>query len=463
MALTYDGTGGLFTRVGGLIYMMDAVRAHQANLKTLLAGVQAKYSSTDAWMIDQLSGSIEGRIEEAGGILADIRSAAEKTIVEMCWAEANGTGAKQTMRSKSINDALVWLIREMRNDSETVDASSITKSSTTFGASNVAVGAKFVWATKTANALLGGMTDYENIRSEVLEARCVLDSASGAVNPGSEIIEVKGQVSYPSLDYRFPAGSGTVTRLTTVCASVDAGPQYQNILTNSDLEDQTSNLPDQWTVVTGTAGTHFATETGASNLFRGSRSLKLIHGTGTLFNIRQQFGSASGTYGRLTPDRPYVIAFAIKTDASCAGVIRLSLKDASGNILDSGNAANSFTLSASLPYTVQTATFRAPINVPTAVYFHLESTTTVSGGSAYIDEIILAELTPIAPGGQQIAMIAGSTDFRVDDLGRFYFTNDFEGKVQGGFDRLFRMYDSGLQLPSNTLGTETIADTVISA
>ena len=128
-----------------------------------------------------------------------------------------------------------------------------------------------------------------------------------------------------------------------------------------------------------------------------------------------------------------------------------------------GNAATSFTLSGSLPYTVQTATFRAPINVPTAVYFHLESTTTVSGGSAYIDEIILAELTPIAPGGQQIAMIAGSTDFRVDDLGRFYFTNDFEGKVQGGFDRLFRMYDSGLQLPSNTLGTETIADTVISA
>jgi hypothetical protein len=158
-----------------------------------------------------------------------------------------------------------------------------------------------------------------------------------------------------------------------------------------------------------------------------------------------------------------VIAFAIKTDASCAGVIRLSLKDSSGNILDSNNAATVYTLSGSLSYAVQTATFRAPINVPAAVYFHLESTTTVSGGSAYIDEIILAELTPIAPGGQQIAMIAGSTDFRVDDLGRFYFTNDFEGKVQGGFDRLFRMYDSGLQLPSNTLGTETIADSVIAS
>jgi hypothetical protein len=463
MALIYDGADGIFTRIGGLIYMMDAVRTHQNNLKTLLAGVQAKYSSADSWMIDQLSGNIESRIEEAGGILADIRAAAEKTMVEMCWEEANLSTAKQTMRSKSAHDALVWLIREMRNDSETVDANSISKSATTFGASNVAVGAAFVWATKTPNALLGGMPDFESIRSEVLEARCILDSASGAVNPGSEVIEVKGQFAYPSLDYRFPAGSGTVTLLTTVCASVDAGPRYQNILTNSDLEDQTSNLPDQWTVVTGTAGTHFATESTAANVFRGSRSLKLIHGTGALFNIRQQLGSSSGSFGRLTPDQPYVIAFAIKTDASCAGVIRLSLKDASGNILDGGLAATTLSLSGSLPYTAQTGTFRAPINVPNAVYFHLETTTTISGGSAYIDEIILAELQPIAAGGQQIAMIAGSTDFRVDDLGRFFFTNDHAGAVQSAFDRLFRMYDSGLQLPSNTAGAETILDTVISA
>jgi len=462
MALVYDGTDGLFTRLGTLIHFANQVRTHQENLKTLLANVQAEYSSADAWYIDALSGSIENRIAEAGGVLADVRAAAEKTLIEMCWTEANDVANNtQSMKSKTVGEALVWLIREMRKSSETVDASAITKSSTTFGGSNVAVGAKFVWSTKTANALLGGMTDYENIRGEVLEARCVQDSVGGGVSPGSEVIEVRGQVAYPGLDYRFPAGSGTTTRLTTICASVDAGPMGQNILTNSDLEDQTSNLPEQWSIVTGTAGTHFSTETTAANVFRGSKALKLIHGTGTLFNIRQQFGAAGGTFGRLIPDRPYVIAFAIKTDASCAGVLRISFKDASGNIIDSGNAATSFTLTASLAYTVQTATLRTPINVPSTCYVHLESTTTVSGGSAYIDELIVAELVPIAPGGQAIGMIAGSTDFRVDDSGRFYFTNDKAGGFQVGFDRLFDLYGKGLQLPSNTLGTETIDDSLI--
>ena len=462
MALVYDGTDGLFTRLGTLIYFMDQVRTHQANLKTLLANVQLEYSSADAWMIDALTGGIEYRIEEAGGVLADVRAAAEKTLIEMCWKEANDVANNtQAMRSKTVYEALVWLIREMRKSSEDVNASTISKSSTTFGASNVAVGARFVWLTKTQNAILGGMTDYENIRGEVLEARCVLDSVSGAVNPGSEIIEVRGQVAYPGLDYRFPAGSGTVTRLTTICASVDAGPMGQNILTNSDLEDQTTNLPDNWTIVTGTAGTHFSTETTAANVFRGSKSLKLIHGTGGTFNIRQQLGSATGTFGRVTPDRPYVIAFAIKTDASAAGVIRVSLKDGSGNIIDSGNAAYSYTLTASLAYTVVTQTIRTPINVPSTCYVHLESTTTISGGSAYIDEIIIAELISIAPGGQAIGMIAGSTDFRVDDSGRFYFTNDLAGKFQTGFDRLFDLYGKGLQLPSDTTNTETISDTLI--
>ena len=462
MALVYDGTDGLFTRLGTLIHFANQVRTHQENLKTLLANVQTEYSSADAWYIDALSGSIENRIAEAGGVLADVRAAAEKTLIEMCWKEANDVANNtQSMKTKSVGEALVWLIREMRKSAETVDACAITKSSTTFGGSNVAVGAKFVWSTKTPNALLGGMTDWENIRGEVLEARCVQDSVGGGVSPGSEIIEVRGQVAYPTLDYRFPAGSGTTTRLTTICASVDAGPMGQNILTNSDFEDQASNLPDQWTIVTGTAGTHFATETGATNVFRGSKSLKLIHGTGTLFDIRQQFGAVGGTFGRLIPDRPYVIAFAIKTDASCAGVIRVSFKDASGNIIDSGNAATSYTLASAVTYAVQTATLRTPINVPSVCYVHLESTTTVSGGSAYIDEMIVSELVPIAPGGQAIGMIAGSTDFRVDDSGRFYFTNDKAGGFQIGFDRLFDLYNKGLQLPSNTLGTETIDDALI--
>ena len=460
MALTYTGTGGLFTRLGSLIYMLDAVRTHQANLKTLLANVQGDYSSADSWMIDQVAGRIDLRISDSYGVISDIRASAEKTLVEMCFSEANSTSASFSMKSKSISDALIWLIRQMRADSQTVKRCGITKSSTTFGASNVGQNAKFVWLTKTPNVLLGGMTNWEGIRTEILEARVVQDSVSGIVQPGTEIWEVRGQPSYIPLDYRFPAGSGIIARMPTACAVIDAGGRNQNILTNSDLEDQTTNLPDQWTVSSGTAGTHFQTETTAANVFRGTKALKLLAGTGGTFSIRQQLGTATGTVGRIIPDRPYVIAFAIKVDATAAGAVRVCVKDGSGNLIDS-DATAPYTVSGLASYSIVTATFRAPINVPAACYVHLETTTTITNAAVYVDEIVVAELMPIAPGGQAIGMVAGSTDFRVDDSARFSFTNDGAGKFQVGFDRLFGMYLLGLQLPSAASGSETISDTLI--
>jgi ABC-type glycerol-3-phosphate transport system substrate-binding protein len=68
---------------------------------------------------------------------------------------------------------------------------------------------------------------------------------------------------------------------------------------------------------------------------------------------------------------------------------------------------------------------------------------------------------PIAPGGQAVGMIAGSTDWRADDNGRFTFTNNDEGSFVRAFDRLFDMYGKGLSLPQNYTNTETIADTLI--
>jgi hypothetical protein len=470
MALTYDGTNGLFTRLGTLVEMMDQVRTHQNNLKTLLADVQTTYSSADAWMIDALSAGIEPRIQEAGGILSDIRAAAEKTIVEMCWTEAMASPSSSTnvMRTKTIDDALVWLIREMDKDSETVNGTTVNKTSASYGASNTGNGV-FVYNTEAPDTLLKSTNDYPNIRSEIVEARCIQDAQSGGITRGGELFELRGQPMYSGLDYRFPGGSGKTIRVNCISAGIDAGPIGQNILTNGDLEDQTSNLPDQWSIVTGTAGTHFSTETGAGNFWRGAKSLKLIHGTGTLFDIRQQFGSATGTAARLRPDRPYVIAFAAKKDATATGNIRISIKNASGTIMDSGDftspSANflfsynvaSFTTSMAL----YTLTLRTPRAMPRDMYIHLESTTTIATASVYIDEIVLAELIPIAPGGQAMGLVAGSTDWVIDDNGRFGFTNNNEGEFVRAFDRLFDMYHRGLSLPANYSSTETISDSLI--
>lgn len=460
MALTYTGTDGLFTRLGALVYFMDQVRAHQVNLKALLANVQAEYSSTDAWMIDVLSGNIESRIAESGNVLNDVRAAAERTILEMCFAEATDPAATNTMVRKDIRDALVWLIRQMDADSQSIDGTTITKSSLSVGASNSGNG-KFYYLFDAPNILLGSTADWPNIRTEVLEARCIQDAVSGAVSRGSEIFEIRGQPAYTGLDYRFPGGSGTLMRIATACASVDNGTPGQNILHNTDFEDQTSNLADRFTVVSGTAGTEFLTETTAANVFRGASAIKLAV-TGSTFNIRQRLADFDGTLGRLTPDRPYLMAVAIKKDAGATGTLRISVKDSSGNILDSGNFAFSQSIaSTTTGYLIYANQIRSPRVIPSEIYFHIETTTAIATNPVYIDEVILAEMMPIASGGPALAIVAGSTNWSADDNARYTFTNNDEGKFAAAFDRFFDMYGKGLSLPANYAGAETIADTLI--
>jgi hypothetical protein len=461
MALVYDGTDGLFTRLGKLIAMMDAVRAHQANLKTLFATVQGTYSSSDRYMIDQLSGNLEARIEEAGLVLQDVRAAAEKTLIEMTFDEASSS-TTNAMREKTVQDALIWLIRQMDADAESIDGNTISKSGLSVGGSNNGNGT-FLYLFEAPNILLGSTNDWPNIRTELVEARCVQDAQDGSIARGTEIFEIRGQPSYPPLDYRFPAGSGTFMRLSSVTASTDAGARGANIATNSDFEDQTSNVPDNWTVSSGTAGTDFLTET--TNVYRGSKSFEFL-ATGNVVKIRQQLGSGTGSLGRLTPDRPYMISFALKKDAGSTGTIRVSVQDASGNVIDSGNFKREQSIaSATTSFALYSATLRSPRIIPSETYLVVESTVAVATAACYIDEVIVAEMMSIAPGGQAIGIIAGSSDWYVDDNARYSFTNDGDAytsaKFARAFDRLFDMYRRGLSIPANYFGSETILDSLI--
>jgi hypothetical protein len=462
--LVYDGPGGLFTRLGALIFMMDAVRTHQNNLKTLLANVQLEYSSADSYMIERLAGSIDGRINEAGNVLLDVQAAAERTLIEMCYASATASGSALTMKSKTATDALTWLIRAMDSETtpETVDGTTLTKSTITLGASNVGTG-RFAYNFLCPKVLMGSTAEWPNVRSELLEARCVQDATNGTLTTGSEIFEVRGQAAYSPLDYRFPGGSGAFMRLASVTAGIDAGPRFQNQLTNSDFEDFTSNVPNLWTVSSGTAGTEFAQTTTAADVFRGSSAFRM-RVTGSTFKIRQQFGIATGTIAKINPDRPYLLGCAIKKDAGATGTIRISVQDASGTII---GTANDFSLqlilasAATTSYAIVFNPLRSPRNVPNETYLVLESTTAVAVADAYIDEIVLAEMMPIAPGGQALSLIAGATDWRIDDFAQYTFTNNDEGAFVRAFDRLFNMYSHGLALPQKTDGTETISDTLI--
>lgn len=457
MAFNYDSTGGLFTRLGALMYEMEQVRAHQSNLTSLLGNVQGEYSSSDSKWIDDLAGNIERHIAEAGLVKLDLRRSAEKTLIEMCYAEGSAS-TTNTMKEKTVDAALQWLIRQMLLDSETIKRNVITFSGAGAGASNVGNGTLVVDVTPPS-IMMSGSSQWQNIRKGLINARCVEDAQTRAISPGSERFRITTLAGYDVLDYRFPGGSGTVTDVTTICASVDDGIRGQNILTNGDLEDWTSNVPDQWTVSSGTAGTDFLRE--STTFARGTYGLKAAV-TGSGFKIRQQLGSTAGTLGQLLPDTQYVLTAMMRKDAGATGTINLQLEDGSGTAI--GSAALAIVVSglSSSAWTIQTVTFRTPKNLGSAVYVSLSTVSSpIATAAAYVDEIAVAELVPSGPGGEAFGIIAGTTNWVVDDLRYVLASNDYAGGIANAMDVMFDMWNRGLCLPSAVAGLETISDSLI--
>lgn len=456
MALTYDGTDGIFTRLGKLFGMADAVRAHQLDLKTRMQALQAEYNDTDFHMVASLVANLEARLSSTGLILSDIQQACVNTLVETCYADSL-VSSRGVLPERNVEQALLYLQREMVADSETVDRTTVSKSAVAAGSGNTGNGT-LLFSELPPLAMAAGGTQYPNCRTERIEVRCVQDAQDGSIRAGEERFELRGWAAYPNLDYRFPAGSGTRMRVTAVHAGVDSGARYENQLRNSGFENFTSNLPDGWTAVTGTAGTHFGQET--SLYYRGASALKFMGDGSTLTKIRQQMGSVDGTPNAIVADRLYCLTAVVRVNGSAsAGVIRFSLEDSGGTEVSSTGMLQSYSVGTT--YTRLTTYFRAPLALPSTVYAVVELTTALnSGGIFYIDELVLAEMPQIAAGGVGVVVAAGSTNFVVNDALRLLVTNNGEGAINTAMDRMYRMYELGVVLPNST--TPTILDSLIS-
>lgn len=455
MALTYTGSNGLFTRLGKIFKAIDAVRTHQNNLDTLVQAIQAEYTDADSYMIAQVVANLRARIDQSGGILFDLQAAAISTLTETCYADSL-VSTRGVLADKSLAQSLLYLNREMASDTATINRSTISKASVGTGASNVGNGT-LVFSEYPPNAMRAGGTQYQHPRSERLEVRCVQDAQDGAIRKGEEVWEVRGWPSVPNLDYKWPKGSGIRRNITGIHAGIDAGPRYSNILRNSDFEDfTTANVPDYWTGIVGTAGTHYAQGTLP---YRGSSSLAMIGDGTTSARVAQQLNSTTGTPAALVADRLYVLAFAARTRFSpSSGTVRVAVTDSAYSPL--ANASVNAIHSIGTTYTLFSTTFRAPLSLSTPLYLTVEQTTPISaGGQIIIDEVMLAEMPQIEAGGIGVAVIAGSTNWAVDDQLRILVTNSYDGKIAQAFDRVFQMYEKGIVLPNST--TPSIADSLM--
>jgi hypothetical protein len=477
MSITLTGTGGLFTRQGKIFQAFESANVYIGDsaissgspdidaLGTSWSEIIAQFASNEQDLVATLTAQRDSVRAGLTAYKSYLVQLAQDALVEQVHRDV-------TLTPKTLDAALRELIKQMvgagalaaltaDND---VDASTV---SATCAAATTMVGANTGNATLVGSVKRTDSRDNELVLAEVVDVICDSDEQTDG-SGRAESWTVIGEPSIDTLDFRWPDGSGASTTLTTVDPSRDnAGG---NLLTNSDFETFTSNIPDNWNLLVGTAGTTILAET--SNIYgtHGSRSLRIKGDSGgTLTAIYQAFDSTTGTTGTLSANTVYHGNCYVKDSGAglLAGVITFSLTDGSGTVLTNDAGSN---LSTTLAYSTTTTTMAAfnftfvtPKAMPTnGVRFKIAVTTALTDGeSIYIDDLALAEATEIYTGGPHLTMFAGSTNPIIGDKYTATIANNYAGEIMQYFDRFFGMRELGLQLPSDTGSSETIADTLI--
>ena len=461
MAVSYTT---LLSRLGRLFDFAKTVRTHQGTLRSEFEDTATNYSDSTRDQMSTLTSGIESRIDEAGRIVQDLRADASKTLLEMMDADT-------TLGSVSVQSAIEELIRQLAAASQTVDRPAsgyVTLPASnrgTAGGSNNGDGLLLLSdMAPLRNLSTSEVFDFPSIRTETIRATCIQDSTSPNVQEGSERFRIEGQRDIGRLDEDWPLGSGTRGVLTVAAANKDGGrTPAVNVCTNSDFEDFTSNTPDKWTIVTGTAGTHVLP---AAAGFTGSNALKLVGDGSTATNLKQTLRITTGTLGQINPDRPYSITCAAKyATAAPTSSLVISVRDSSGTILhDSivGRAMQLTILSASLTtsYQLFSAVVFSPVAIPKGSVIDIRfSGNQANTSQVFIDELVIAEMPRFQRGGLAYQITRGETDYAIEDVFTADVTNNCttgDGEIALEFDRFFDMASLGLVLPSST--SPTLAD-----
>jgi hypothetical protein len=445
-----------FTRIGSLGGLINSINAYQkTTLPTDVAFISSEYTSQLNW-IDGLQGQLAAAQQTALGITGFVQTIANTSLNQTVYLD------NPQLQNTNIAVSMAELIRQMVNDSQTVQASTIGQTITA-NSSNVGNGV-LLCSTQDSNG-----TILENIIPETVKIACVQDSAANPSIAGSEVFQVTGTVPDNNpFDYAWPQGSGASTSLSAINGSLSNSGG--NLLRNGDFEIFTvNNVPDGWVIAVGTAGVtvwqEFIPYTGASAV--------MFHGNGSeLTSITQQFGISTGTLGTPIYQTAYGINAWVKCDVPSgnSGVLQIDIIDSNGNVV-LNNDGSSLRLikncsAMSSGYAPISAVFQTPYGLPSSMRIRIHLTTALtSGTNLYVDRIAMGPMTQLYKSGPSFAVFSGSVNFFVPDFFTAALTNSYGGGSVGTnfqtlFDRLYGMKNLGLQLPSQ-LSSPSISNSLI--
>ena len=464
MALSFtSATGNIFNRLGSIGALVEQMRSYQdsqfSNMTNTSTGVVAEFNGESD--IQAMMGSqYISLLNSAGNVGSFSQTIAASTVNRMVFRD--NPLLSQTLESQNTLASLKEVIRQMKAIGASVLAMTVTATPAAFTGTGDGV------INSSVRRPSDGLV-LETSFGASIRLVCSSDSYAGGANAGNEGFSISGTGRESNVfAFNWPLGSNASTALNAIDGNSDNSAG--NILTNSGFNTFTSNVPNNWSLQTGVAGTNIFQE--VTLVFDGAAALRILGDAGgTLTQIRQQFNLSAGTAGTLSIATQYSFNVFARRDgvAPAAGVLTVDLFDGSSVVNDENGVANSFTIDlTTLPtsYVSKTGIFRTPSILPATIYLRMRlSTALTNGRSVYFDKASLGTMTRSYTSGPYVAAHAGSIPFEVGDLGTVVVTNS--RGAAGTLDtwqtlmaRLFPdMISSELLLPS--AASPTVSDALI--
>ena len=455
MAITFTGTGGYFTREGLVIGIINQLNDNRdSTFIGYLNDLQAQYLATLQDVVDQLYIQGNSWVGAQNGFMTYLQTVGNNTTIDVVEADT-------ALNPQTLLVAMTEIVRQMYTQSKTVEAPTVS-SSVTYGngvVSNTGTGKAF------CSTLNGKGVQMDYVYDETVKLVCSNDAQGGSATAGQEVFTFAGEAPVSNrLSYLWPAGSGASGTITTSTAAVEED-ESANLLNNSNFDTYTvANTPDDWTIVSGVAGTTIF-EGGSGDSLTNTNCLKFTGHAGADPSITQTFNTAGQTEAALTAEIPYLVSFWTKVSAvPAAGVLTIDLIDGTGTVVaDSAGTNNTTAVTLSgqtTSYANNGAFFRLPKAIPSGTRLRVRLSTDIdTAKSVFISELTFTPATQFYAGGPFCAVVRGATNWIESDQINAIPTNDYAGAFQLGFQRVFNMNSLGLQLPSS--GAPNISDALV--
>jgi hypothetical protein len=453
MSLTYTGTNGLFTHLGKLVkhynqFQDDAIDGStglNADRKEILDAFQA---SDQDLAIDGLVQAYERWKSEyvarrallAAFALARLED--RTTVLDEIGAATTDPG-----------EILAKLLETMNEDAATIESSVVSVGSVSADGDNAGGGVILstnVLDGATSPGAINGVVfpsqvKYDGLTTELCAPsqrfvlRVAADSFHDDLDEGSEEIAWEGML--PDDPHGISEdGTGVVATIQPIHADTP------NHVSNADFESFTSNVPDDWTLVSGVAGTNVLAATSAQAAHGSDALLFQGNASATAIEIKQAIPKSN-----VIARKRYCVTVKLKKNSASTGTVTIQFEGtgytAGGSEKISVNASSLAT-----SYALHHFFVTMPAVIPTdfRLVIRWNGGTPGSSEKVYIDDLGVGPV--YYGGGVGVVAVRNSGAFARDDRFEFTVTNT-EGVFQTFFRRAF-----GVQLPSDA--SPTISDTL---